>query len=139
MLVCLLETREQPIVVTNDQGIQVPGTTTSNGTNQLTWTPTPLPTDGSADGQYTVTITPVDKAGRSGTVVNRQFIYDTQAPRITEATPVTLHAPVSYLGGGLNQFVLTIEDVGSCGSVISFSSCSLDGCSRKTRSRRINA
>ena len=100
------------IVVTNDQGIQVPGTTTSNGTNQLTWTPTPLPTDGSADGQYTVTITPVDKAGRSGTVVNRQFIYDTQAPRITEATPVTLHAPVSYLGGGLNQFVLTIEDVG---------------------------
>ncbi len=100
------------IVVTNDQGIQVPGTTTSNGTNQLTWTPTPLPTDGSADGQYTVAITPVDKAGRSGTVVNRQFIYDTQAPRITEATPVTLHAPVSYLGGGLNQFVLTIEDVG---------------------------
>jgi hypothetical protein len=100
------------IVVTNDQGIQVPGTTTSNGTNQLTWTPTPLPTDGSVDGQYTVAITPVDKAGRSGTVVNRQFIYDTQAPRITEATPVTLHAPVSYLGGGLNQFVLTIEDVG---------------------------
>ena len=100
------------IAVTNDQGIQVPGTTTSNGTNQLTWTPTPLPTDGSADGQYTVAITPVDKAGRSGTVVNRQFIYDTQAPQITEATPVTLHAPVSYLGGGLNQFVLTIEDVG---------------------------
>ena len=100
------------IVVTNEQGIQVPGTTTSNVTNQLTWTPTPLPTDGSADGQYTVAITPVDKAGRSGTVVNRQFIYDTQAPRITDATPVTLHAPISYLGAGLNQFVLTIEDVG---------------------------
>ncbi len=106
------------IVVTNAQGLQVNGVTTSNGTNQLTWTPTPLPTDGSADGQYTVAVTPVDKAGRSGTVVNRQFIYDTQAPRITAATPLTMHAPISYIGGGLNQFVLTIEDVGPAGLVL---------------------
>ncbi len=100
------------IVVTNSQGIQVSGTTTLNAANQLTWTPIPLPVDGSADGEYTVVITPVDKAGRTGTVVRRQFIYDTQAPRITSATPITLHAPISYLGSGLNQFVLTVEDVG---------------------------
>ncbi len=100
------------IVVTNSQNIEVSGTTTFSGTNQLTWIPTPLPVDGSADGQYTVVITPVDKSGRTGTAVRRQFIYDTQAPRITSATPIILHAPISYIGGGLNQFVLTVEDVG---------------------------
>ncbi len=100
------------IVVTNSQGIQVSGTTTLNAANQLTWVPIPLPVDGSADGEYTVVITPVDKAGRTGTAVRRQFIYDTQAPRITSASPITLHAPISYLGSGLNQFVLTVEDVG---------------------------
>ena len=129
------------IVVTNDQGIQMPGTTTSNGTNQLTWTPTPLPTDGSADGQYTVAITPVDKAGTFWhSCQPTVFIYDTQAPRNNRLQHLwTLHAPVSYLGGGLNEFVVTIEDVGPADLFISFSSCSLDGCSRKTRSRRINA
>ncbi len=100
------------IVVTNSQGGQVSGTTTINTANQLTWTPIPLPVDGSADGEYTVIITPIDKAGRTGTAVQRQFIYDTQAPRITSATPITLHAPISYLGSGLTQFVLTVEDVG---------------------------
>ncbi len=100
------------IVVTNSQGIQVSATTTLNAANQLTWIPIPLPVDGSADGEYTVVITPVDKVGRTGTVVRRQFIYDTQAPRLTSATPITLHAPISYLGSGLNQFVLTVEDVG---------------------------
>ena len=105
------------IVVTNSQGEEVSGTTTLTLTNQLTWTPTPLPVDGSADGEYTVVITPVDKTGRSGTAVRRQFIYDTQAPRITSAAPITLHAPMSYIGGSLNQFVLTIEDVGPAGLV----------------------
>ena len=99
------------IVVTNSQGMQVAGTTTSNGSNQMTWIPVPLPTDGTADGQYTVAVTPVDKVGRNGITVNRQFIYDTQVPRIISAAPLTLHAPVSYLSE-LSEFVLTIEDVG---------------------------
>ena len=99
------------IVVTNSQGMQIAGTTTSNGSNQLTWIPTPFPTDGTADGQYTVAVTPIDKAGRNGITVNRQFIYDTQTPRIISATPLTLHAPVSYVSE-LSEFVLTIEDVG---------------------------
>ena len=71
------------IVVTNADGGNVPGITQSNGTDQLTWTPAALPTDGSADGRYTVAITPTDKVGRTGKVVHRHFIYDTQAPRIT--------------------------------------------------------
>lgn len=113
-----LEEDGSTIVVTNPEGIIVPGVTTSNGTDQLTWRPAPLPTDGTADGRYAVTITPVDKSGRTGTVVNQQFIYDSQAPRITSATPLTIHAPVSYIGGGLSQFVISIEDVGPAGIVL---------------------
>ncbi len=100
------------ITVTNAQGIPVAGTTTTNATNQLIWTPIPLPTDGSTDGHYTAVITPVDKAGRTGTATQRHFIYDTQTPRITAATPITLHAPISYISSSINQFVLTVEDVG---------------------------
>ena len=40
------------ITVTSPSGIPAPGITTSNNTNQLTWTPIVLPTDGSADGRY---------------------------------------------------------------------------------------
>ena len=100
------------IVVTNAEGLVVSGIITSNGTNELIWTPTVLPTDGSADGRYTVTITPIDKSGRSGTIVNRHFILDTQAPHITASTHVTLHQPVSYIGDSLSQFQFTVEDVG---------------------------
>ncbi|MDE0469903.1 MAG: Ig-like domain-containing protein [Candidatus Poribacteria bacterium] len=99
------------IVVTSPSGIPAPGITTSTGENQLTWTPIVLPTDGSADGRYTVTVTPIDNAGRQGDVVYRQFVYDTQEPRISAATPLTLNAPVSYVSGGLNQLTFTVADV----------------------------
>ena len=106
------------IVVTDSRGLQIPGTTTSNDSNQLIWIPIPFATDGSADGQYNVAVTPIDMNGRSGTVVNRNFIYDSQAPRITAASPITLHAPVSYIGSGLSEFILTIEDEGPAGFVL---------------------
>ena len=79
---------------------------------KLPWGTTTLPSDGSADGRYTVSITPIDKAGRTGKVVNQEFIYDTQAPRITSSSPATLHQPTSYIGGSLTQFQFTIEDIG---------------------------
>ena len=101
--------------MTDSNGLQVPGTTTINDSNQLIWIPIPFATDGSADGQYSVAVTPVDMTGRSGTVVNRNFIYDSQAPRVTAASPITLHAPVSYIGSGLSEFILTIEDEGPAG------------------------
>ena len=99
------------IAVTSPSGIPAPGITTATGENQLTWSPIVLPTDGSADGRYTITVTPIDNAGRQGDVVYRQFVYDTQEPRITAATSLTLNAPVSYVSGGLSQFTFTIEDV----------------------------
>ena len=100
------------IVVTDPSGTVVPGQTRAEGQNQLIWEPISIPTDGSADGKYTVVITPVDKAGRQGDVVHRQFIYDTESPRITASSPLILSQPVSYVGGGLNQFTFTVEDVG---------------------------
>ena len=115
------------IVVTNADGLTAPGMTTSNGTNQLTWTPIALPTDGSADGRYTVAVTPVDKAGRQGNVVYRQFVYDTQAPRITAATPVTLSQPVNYISGVLTQLQFTLEDGGPAGLALEEQTISLFG------------
>ena len=103
------------IVVTDPSGTVVPGQTRANGENQLTWEPTSLPADGSADGRYTVAITPVDKAGRQGDIVYRQFIYDTQEPRITDAAPVVLNQPATYVGGILTQLQFTVEDVGPAG------------------------
>ena len=100
------------IVVTGPSGTIVPGQTRAEGQNQLIWQPISLPTDGSVDGRYTVAITPVDKADRQGVVVYRQFIYDTESPRITASAPLVLSQPISYIGGGLEQFTFTVEDVG---------------------------
>ncbi len=119
------------IEVTDSEELKVPGTTTTNDSNQLIWTPIPFATDGSADGQYSVAITPVDMNGRTGTVVNRKFIYDSQAPRITAAAPITLHAPVSYIGSGLTEFVLTIQDEGPAGFVLSSQVAALMDASNK--------
>ena len=102
------------ITVTNESGLPAPGLTTSNGTNQLTWTPIVLPTDGSADGRYTVTVTPKDKAGRQGDIAYRQFVYDTQEPRVTASTPVSLNQPATYISA-LTQLQFTVEDVGPAG------------------------
>ena len=100
------------IVVTNQNGDEVTGITESNGLNQLTWTPLVLPTDGTADGTYNVSVTPIDKVGRTGRVVNRQFLFDTQEPRITAATPIEIHQPTTYIGGSLTQFQINIQDEG---------------------------
>ena len=102
------------IVVTSATGIPIPGIITSNEVNQLTWVPTVLPTDGSADGRYTVVVTPKDKIGRQGDTIYRQFVYDTQEPRITASTPVSLSQPATYIRD-LTQFQFTVEDVGPAG------------------------
>ena len=107
-----LGTEGSSIIVIDVSGIVVPGQTRVDGVNQLIWEPISFPTDGSVDGRYTVEITPVDKMGRRGDVVSRQFIYDTESPRITASSPFTLSEPLSYIGDDLRQFVFTIEDVG---------------------------
>ena len=90
----------------------VPGAAGSNGEDLIVWEPITLTSDGTTDGRYSVYITPVDKAGRQGSTVYREFIYDTQDPEIQAAEPINLSQPVSYSSQSLTQFSFTIADIG---------------------------
>ena len=102
------------IVVTGPDG-QVDGVQTARGGNQIVWRPLQLATDGSADGIYTVTITPVNSGGRLGIPARYQFTLDTQEPEVTLVTPIDLTQPLSYIGRQLIQIAAQVEDVGPAG------------------------
>ena len=101
------------ITVTEPDGTTVvPGATGSDGENLIVWEPITLTSDGTTDGRYSVYIAPVDKAGRQGSTVYREFIYDTQEPEIIAAGPIDLSQPVSYISQSLTQLNFTIADIG---------------------------
>ena len=100
------------ITVVDSADTIVPGATGSNGEDLIVWEPRTLTSDGTTDGRYRVYITPVDKAGREGSTVYREFIYDTQDPEIQAAEPINLSQPVSYSSQSLTQFSFTIADIG---------------------------
>ncbi|MBI1930631.1 Ig-like domain repeat protein [Candidatus Poribacteria bacterium] len=102
------------IAVTGSKGA-VEGIQTSSAPNQIRWTPLHLATDGSADGIYTVTVTPVDSAGRSGTPSRNQVTFDTQQPEVVTVTPINLAQPVSYIGQQITQITAQVADVGPAG------------------------
>jgi len=90
----------------------VPGATGSNGEDLIVWQPITLTSDGTTDGRYSVYVIPVDKAGRQGSTVYREFIYDTQEPEIIAAGPINLSQPVTYISQSLTQFNFTVADIG---------------------------
>ncbi len=100
------------ITVVDSADTVVPGATGSDGENLIVWEPITLTSDGTTDGRYSVYIAPVDKAGRQGSTVYREFIYDTQEPEIIAASPINLSQPVSYISQGLTQLSFTIADIG---------------------------
>ncbi|MCE2416334.1 Ig-like domain repeat protein, partial [Candidatus Poribacteria bacterium] len=101
------------ITVTEPDGTTiVPGATGSDGEDLIVWEPITLTSDGTTDGRYNVYVVPVDKAGRQGSTVYREFIYDTQEPEIITAAPMDLSQPVSYISQSLTQFSFTIADIG---------------------------
>ena len=100
------------ITVVDSADTVVPGATGSDGENLIVWEPITLTPDGTTDGRYSVYITPADKAGRQGSTVYREFIYDTQEPEIITAAPMDLSQPVSYISQSLTQFSFTIADIG---------------------------
>ena len=102
------------ITVTGPDG-EVEGVQTSRGENQIAWRPLQLATDGSADGIYTVTVTPVNSSGRLGIPARYQFTLDTQQPEVTSITPIDLTQPLSYIGRQLIQIAAQVEDVGPAG------------------------
>nr|MBC8235642.1 gliding motility-associated C-terminal domain-containing protein [bacterium] len=68
-------------------GVLPEDTTGHNSVDTMFWTFTnPLATDGTDDGEYTVTVTAVTRSGLSVTSKST-FIYDTTAPVVTEITP----------------------------------------------------
>ena len=94
---------------------EVEGIQTSRGGNQIVWRPLQLTTDGSTDGVYTVTVTPVNSGGRLGIPARYQFTLDTQEPEVASVTPIDLTQPFSYIGQQIIQIAAQVEDVGPAG------------------------
>ncbi len=94
---------------------EVEGIQTSRGGNQIVWRPLQLATDGSADGVYTMTATPVNSGGRLGIPARYQFTLDTQEPEVALVTPIDLTQPLPYIGRQLIQIAAQVEDVGPAG------------------------
>ena len=117
------------ITVVDSADTVVPGATGSNGEDLIVWEPRTLTSDGTTDGRYSVYITPVDKAGRQGSTVYREFIYDTQDPEIQAAEPINLSQPVSYISQSLTQLSFTIADIGPADLELSDQKVTLSGAS----------
>lgn len=97
----------------------VEGFQEGNGVDELVWLPRQLPVGGAADGDYTVTVTPVDNHGRSGALARYEFILDSQNPEIISAGPMNLTQAVSYIGEQVLQIYANVADVGPAGLDIS--------------------
>ncbi|MCZ6678976.1 MAG: Ig-like domain repeat protein, partial [Candidatus Poribacteria bacterium] len=109
-----LTTDGSTITVIGPNG-EVEGDQSTRGQNQIVWRPLQIATDGSADGVYTVTVTPVDSAGRSGIPSRQQFTLDTQKPQVVSVAPIDLTQPASYVGQQITQITAQITDVGPAG------------------------
>ena len=93
-------------------GNEVSVDTNDNGQDTVTLTlAKPLATDGSDDGEYTIEISPVDRAGNPGTVRLHRFFFDTRIPEIRLNTPsetqistlTTIEAQLlGYIGPGIH-------------------------------------
>ena len=94
---------------------EIDGILSPNGTNEIVWRPLQLAADGTMDGTYTATITPIDAAGEAGIPVRHQFILDTQPPAVSAITPINLTEPVSYIGAQISQIAALVTDVGPAG------------------------
>ena len=97
---------------------EVDGIQNTSGTNEIVWTPLQLATDGTMDGSYTATITPVDSAGEAGVPARHQFIFDTQPPAVSAIAPIDLTESISYIGEQISQVATLVTDVGPAGLII---------------------
>jgi flagellar hook assembly protein FlgD len=91
-------------------------TSAAAASRELKWRPLlPLATDGTADGNYTISVTPVDLAGRAGATVERTVTYDTRIPRVTSVSPINANLAVNYIGQAIAQVEATLQDDGPAG------------------------
>ena len=108
-------TADGSTIVVNGPNGAIEGVQASLGANQIAWRPLQLATDGSADGIYTVTVTPVNSGGRLGIPSRYQFTLDTQEPEVASITPIDLTQPLSYIGRQFIQIAAQVEDMGPAG------------------------
>jgi hypothetical protein len=81
------------IKLENDKGEEVSGIVQSDKDKTLTLKlKTPLASNGSQDGKYTVIIAPKDKAGNTAEAIKYKFYYDTKPPAI-DMTSLTISDP----------------------------------------------
>ena len=97
----------------------VDGLQEGRGNDELVWTPLHLPEDGTADGRYTVTVTPVDSLGLSGVSARYEFILDTEKPELISVSPIDSTQAVSYIGEQIIRISAQVADVGPAGLDIS--------------------
>jgi methionine-rich copper-binding protein CopC len=102
------------IVVTGPSG-PVGGEVVVDG-SALVWTPTvALAANGADDGEYLITITPVDLAGRVGAGLERGIVYDSQAPRVVAASPADTSLAVTFVRDSIALVEVVLEDEGPAG------------------------
>ncbi len=96
---------------------EVDGIQSTSGTNEIVWTPLQLATDGTMDGTYTATITPVDSAGEAGVPARHQFIFDTQPPSVmpnvvtpSRVIPLDITGDASNISDLLTQVEAVLSD-----------------------------
>ena len=70
----------------------------------------PLATDGSEDGVYTIEFTPISASGRSGSVQQLTFTYDTQAPDIEIDDALSLVVVEPEVNNSLTALRVSLTD-----------------------------
>ena len=102
-------------------GPAIPGEQTADSeSDKIRWSLlTPLlGRDDSQDGEYTIEVVAVDKAGNEADPVRVSFLYDNVAPRLVSLSPVQssvlfdLVAETVYYNLPINGFVATFADAG---------------------------
>ncbi len=104
------------IVVKDSSGKALQGDQVSKGTDTIIWNPvSPLATDGTDDGTYTVTVTPMDTLGVTGQSREYSLIFDSQTPQVSSAVPVDINANLTYVGQQVMLVQAKLQDVGPSG------------------------
>ena len=114
---------ESTIQLSGGRG-RVSGVATNNGVDTIRWEFQPIPTDGTADGVYTITVIPRDRVGNQGAETSNQFTYDTTAPRVISTSPKV----GSVIVTSIDRISVVLDD-GTVGTGIDFavSTVSLSG------------
>jgi hypothetical protein len=97
------------ITLLASNGTVTPGVQSVEGNRLIYRLSQPLADDGSADGTYTLSVTPVNRAGRRGTPQQFSFVYDTAAPEVDLDT-IALIVAEPGVNNALNEIRVDLAD-----------------------------